>query len=89
MNSEEYDLDPNRFYNQEYDSWRVKGVKDIIGTYKNAAEKMLKQSNKRLQDEYLKEKANEVSVMTGGEQLFKLNENRPSTTTGTIFEWSQ
>ena len=34
MRTPEYNLDPNRKYNENYDDWRVEGVKKIIRGYK-------------------------------------------------------
>ena len=74
MSTPEYNLDPNRKYNENYDDWRVEGVKKIIRGYKDAGRKVLLQSNPDLLQAFVEDKVNKASVMAGGTQLFDLNE---------------
>ena len=69
-----YDLDPNRKYNENYDDWRVTAVKSVLRTYKDAGRKVLLQTNPELLQEFIEDKVNKASVMSGGTQLFDLNE---------------
>ena len=69
-----YNLDPNRKYNENYDDWRVEGVKKIIRGYKDAGRKVLLQTNPDLLQAFVEDKINKASVMGGGTQLFDLNE---------------
>ena len=69
-----YNLDPNRKYNENYDDWRVEGVKKIIRGYKDAGRKVLLQPNPDLLQAFVEDKINKASVMGGGTQLFDLNE---------------
>ena len=74
MKTPEYNLDPNRKYNENYDDWRVEGVKKIIRAYKDAGRKTLMATNPDLMQAFVEDKINEASVMSGGTQLFDLNE---------------
>lgn len=74
METDEYNLDPNRKYNENYDDWRVTTVKGILRNYKDAGRKVLLQSNPELLQEFIEDKVNKASVMSGGTQLFDLNE---------------
>jgi hypothetical protein len=74
MKTDEYNLDPNRKYNENYDDWRVTTVKGILRNYKDAGRKVLLQSNPELLQEFIEDKVNKASVMSGGTQLFDLNE---------------
>ena len=74
METDEYNLDPNRKYNENYDDWRVTAVKSVLRTYKDAGRKVLLQSNPELLQEFIEDKVNKASVMSGGTQLFDLNE---------------
>ena len=74
MSSPDYDLDPNRRYNETYEDWRVKGVRDIMRAYKEAGRNTLLQQDPILMEKYIEDKMNAQSVMSGGSQLFDLNQ---------------
>ena len=74
MDSREYDYDPNRYYNPDYDDYRVAGVKTIIRDYKALGKRVLLSQDQSLLDQVVEDRANMGSVMTGGQQLFELNQ---------------
>ena len=74
MSTPEYDLDPNRQFNPDYDDWRTDGVKKIMRAYKDAGRKTLLHDSPELLQAFIEDKVNKASVMAGGEQLFDLHE---------------
>lgn len=74
MDSREYDYDSNRYYNPDYDDYRVAGVKTIIRDYKALGKRVLLSQDQSLLDQVVEDRANMGSVMTGGQQLFELNQ---------------
>ena len=74
MSTPEYDIDPNRQFNPDYDDWRTDGVKKIMRAYKDAGRKTLLHDSPELLQAFIEDKVNKASVMAGGEQLFDLHE---------------
>ena len=66
--------DPNRVYNETYEDRRIAGVRAIMRAYKDAGRKTLLKSDPALMQEFVEDKINKASVMSGGTQLFDLNE---------------
>ena len=73
MESPQYDFDPRRKYNPDYDDFRVKAVKDVIRGYKGVAQKLLLAQDQSLLQQVMEDRMNAISVGTGGQQLFELN----------------
>ena len=74
MESEEYNFNPNRKYDPDYDDFRVKGVKKILRRYKDAGKKRLLSSDPELLDLVIQDKINEATVLQGDEAFFDLNQ---------------
>ena len=74
MGTKEYDFDPNRVYNQNYDDFRVKGVKNIIRMYKDLGRKLLMKDNPDLMEAFIQDRTNSAYVGAGYEQIFDLNQ---------------
>ena len=74
MESPQYDFNPGRKYNPDYDDFRVKAVKDVIRGYKGAAQKLLLAQDQSLLQQVMEDRMNAISVGTGGQQLFELNQ---------------
>ena len=74
MSTDEYQLDPNRIYNDIYEDWRIAGVRKIMRAYKDAGRKTLISNNPEIMQEFIEDKVNKASVMSGGTQLFDLND---------------
>ena len=74
MDTPEFDMYPDRIYNANYDDFRIAGVKKIIRAYKTYATKSMIRDDMGIQEEWMQDKQNQASVMSGGDQLFDLNE---------------
>ena len=74
MESEDYNFNPNRRYDPDYDDFRVKGVKKILRRYKDAGKKRLLSSDPKLLDLVIQDKINEATVLQGDEAFFDLNQ---------------
>ena len=56
------------------DEYNLTAVKSVLRNYKDAGRKVLLQSNPELLQAFIEDKVNKASVMSGGTQLFDLNE---------------
>ena len=73
MESPQYNYDPNRVYNSDYDDFRVTAIKKILRGYKTAGWKTLLNQDVGLKRKYIEMVQNKVSVAGGGPQLFDLH----------------